>query len=144
MVTEHITRRRALQAIGAAGLAGAAGCLGGGGTETGTGTDAVSGTVSIGALQPLSGDLEYYGNQGLWGFLSGLAYRADDDPPAEVSTGTTTFSVGEVDYELHVRDTKFTADEAQSLATDLVEDEGVDLLYGASSSGAARRIITNV
>ncbi|MEF8774633.1 MAG: ABC transporter substrate-binding protein, partial [Halobacteriales archaeon] len=32
----------------------------------------------------------------------------------------------------------------QSLATDLVEDAGGDVLYGASSSGAARRIITNV
>ena len=111
----------------------------------GTTTDqSMSGSLTIGVLQPLSGNLAYYGQQGLWGFLSGLAYKGDTDPPADVGTGTTTVSVGDVDYELIVRDTEFTADGAQSAATDLVSNEDVDMLVGCSSSGAASRVITNV
>ena len=87
-----ITRRRALATVGAAGLAGLAGCSsssdensGGGGTDTGTtptgttmgGTNA-SGTVKIRGIQPISGDLQYYGQQGVWGFSSGLAYKAGE------------------------------------------------------------------
>jgi branched-chain amino acid transport system substrate-binding protein len=92
----------------------------------------------------MSGDLQYYGQQSIWGFLSGLAHKADDDPPGDVGTGTTTYSVGDVDYELLVRDTQFTADAAESAAETLVRDDGVDMLFGCSSSGAARRVITNI
>ena len=159
-----VTRRHAIRSLGAAGVAALAGCTGDGdgstdgsdgtdadgGTETdsnmdGTTTDqSVSGSLTIGVLQPLSGDLAYYGQQGLWGFLSGLAYKGDTEPPSDVGTGTTTLSVGDVEYELIVRDTEFTADGAQSAATDLVSNEGVDMLAGCSSSGAASRVITNV
>ena len=166
-MSHRITRRRALSGIGTAGLAGLAGCAGGdgnGGGETTTTTDNmddttqttttqeqqdVSGTVKIGVLQPISGDLQYYGLQALWGFLSGLAYKAQADsgttePPSEVSTGTTTMTVGDVDYELHIRDTQFSQDKAQSLATDLVTNEKVDMLFGCTSSGSATRVIKTV
>jgi len=164
-----VTRRQAIRSLGAASVVALAGCSGDGGdgtetdasgdadTDTNTATDtdtsmqgtsttaeSVSGSLKIGVLQPLSGDLAYYGQQGLWGFLSGLAYKGDTDPPSDVSTGSTTLSVGEVDYELVVRDTEFTADAAQSAATDLVSNENVDMLFGCSSSGAASRVITNV
>ena len=83
------TRRRLLAGVGAAGIASLAGCSGGqsdgNGTEstdtdTDTATDTngttvnqtASGTVSIGVLQPVSGDLSYYGQQSLWGFYQGL------------------------------------------------------------------------
>jgi branched-chain amino acid transport system substrate-binding protein len=123
-----------LQGLGAAGLAGVAGCTGGGG---------VSG-VSIGVLQPLSGDLEYYGQQSTWGFYSGLAYKGDTDPPGEATTGSETVTVDDTDYELYVRDTQFSPDQAQSLATDLVQNQDIDMLFGTSSSGAARRVISTV
>ncbi len=139
MEEARITRRRVLESAGAAGIAGLAGCTGGVG-----GGGSASGTVKIGVLQPLSGDLKYYGQQSLWGFLSGLAYKAGDDPADVSTTGEHTVSVGDVEYELLVRDTQFSADEAQSLATTLVQDDEVDLLFGCASSGAASRVSTTV
>jgi len=100
--------------------------------------------MTIGVLQPLSGDLSYYGEQALWGFFSGLAYKGDSDPIGEASTGTHTATVGDTEYELIVRDTAFSADTAQSAATDLVENENVDVLFGTASSGAATRVIDTV
>jgi branched-chain amino acid transport system substrate-binding protein len=162
----------ALGAVGAAGLAGCTG--GGGsdatategdmdtetptetatdgsggdgdeGTATGEPGDAgASGTVRVGVIQPITGDLQYYGMQALWGFLSGLAYKADATPPTEIGEGTTTVSVGDVDYELIVRDTQFSADTAQTVATDLVRSQDVDLLFGGTSSGAASRVVQTV
>ncbi len=100
--------------------------------------------MKIGVLQPVSGDLGYYGKQALWGFFSGLAYKGDTDPIAESTTGTYTATAGDTDYELLVRDSKFSADTAQSAATDLVENESVDMLFGTASSGAASRVIDTV
>ena len=146
--------------MGAAGVAGIAGCAGGGGgaTETGggdtqtatqSGTTAgesgdASGTVKVGVFQPVSGDLKYYGSQALWGFYSGLAHKTETDPIGDASTGEKTVEHGDVTYELVVRDSKFSADEAQTVATNLVTDEEVDVLFGAASSGAARRVIDTV
>jgi len=113
------------------------------GTATGT-ASSVSGEVTIGVLQPMSGNLSYYGQQGLWGFLSGLAYKAGADPAGMVGTGETTVTVGDVDYRLLVRDTEFLADSAQSAATSLVRDDDVDMLFGCSSSSAAERVIGQV
>ncbi|WP_123534315.1 ABC transporter substrate-binding protein [Halosimplex salinum] len=113
------------------------------GTPTGTPSD-VSGEMTIGVLQPMSGDLSYYGQQSVWGFLSGLAYKAGEDPPEDPGTGETTVSVGDVDYRLLVRDTGFTADGAQSAATTLVREDEVDMLFGCSSSSAAQRVIGQV
>ena len=131
----RITRRRALAGLGATGVAGLAGCAGT------PGSSGASGTVTIGVLQPLSGDLAYYGDQSLWGFYSGLAHKGETDPIETVETGRQTATVGDVDYELVVRDTQFSPDEAQSLANNLVTDEEVDLLFGAASSSSARRVI---
>ncbi|WP_277555915.1 ABC transporter substrate-binding protein [Halobaculum limi] len=165
-MSERITRRRALAALGASGIAGLAGCAGGNGgtggeettagdgemtTESGDmegttagGSGGASGTVKIGVLQPVSGDLQYYGQQAIWGFSSGMAYKAGGSPQVAAETGTQTVSVGDVDYELLVRDTQFSADTAQSLATNLVTDEDVDLLFGCTSSGAATRVSQTV
>ncbi len=143
--------------MGTAGILGLAGCTGGDQTPTeGAGEETEttptptptpagpSGTVKIGVLQPVSGDLQYYGQQSAWGFFAGLAYKSETDPIGDASTGTKTVSMGDVDYELLVRDTKFNADTAQTLATDLVQEEEVDLLFGPTSSGAAQQIINTV
>src|SRR6056297_475111 len=156
MVDDSVSRRRWLTALGATGVAGLAGCTGddgGQGTTTTTASDetdggmtettattteqaSTSGSVKIGVLQPTSGDLQYYGQQALWGFYSGLAYKGDTDPIEEATTGSHTTTVNGTEYELLVRDTKFSADTAQSVATDLVENEDVDMLFGGTSSGA--------
>jgi len=156
------TRRDLLKATAgtaAAATIGLSGCLGdddgddsgdesggdGGDTDDGTGGEpSVSGTVDIGVLQPVTGDLQYYGLQSLWGFLSGLGYKAGEAPPEVTSAGETSIDVGDVTYNLHVEDTQFAPDQAQSVATTLVEDRGVDMLFGTSSSGSARRVIQSV
>jgi len=132
-----VSRRRVLGALGSAGAIGLAGCIGGGG--------GASGAVKIGVLQPLSGDLQYYGQQSIWGFASGLAYKTDTDPLTDISTGQQTVNEdGDVTYELEIRDTQLSPDRAQTLATDLVQDAEVDWLFGPTSSGAAERIISTV
>ncbi|QZX99307.1 ABC transporter substrate-binding protein [Halobaculum rubrum] len=165
-MSERITRRRTLAALGAAGITGLAGCSGGNGgdgtetdedtmaadTETSSdmdgtttgGTGGASGTVKIGVLQPISGDLQYYGQQALWGFSSGLGYKAGGEPSVTAETGSQTVTVGDVDYELYIRDSQFSADTAQTLATNLVTDQEVDMLFGCASSGAATRVSTTV
>ncbi|ERH12125.1 MAG: hypothetical protein J07HB67_01138, partial [halophilic archaeon J07HB67] len=156
-MTERVTRRRALATLGAVGVTGLAGCSGGGGTETagdeGMGTEAgttvgssgdASGTVRVGVLQPVSGDLQYYGSQALYGFYSGLAHKTDTDPIPNAETGEKTVEAGDVTYELIVRDTQFSADTAQTAATNLVTGDEVDMLFGCASSGAARRVIDTV
>ncbi|WP_135302815.1 ABC transporter substrate-binding protein [Haloarcula amylovorans] len=162
---DHITRRRVLGALGV-GISGLSGCVnedgssdggdggnggdGGGGTSnmtsdgTSTGGSDSAQSISIGVLQPLSGDLSYYGKQSLWGFLSGLSYKADQAPPKQSSTGELSMTVGDVEYTLYVRDTEFSADTAQTAATNLVSNQDVDMLFGCSSSGAAGRVIGNV
>jgi len=149
-----------LAGLGAAGVTGLAGCTGGdgngGSTDTDTATDTAtdgggatvtqqaSGTVKIGAIQPLSGDLQYYGQQALWGFYQGFNYKGDGDFAPTAESGTHTATVGDVDYELVVRDTELSADTAQTAATDLVTNEDVDMLFGCTSSASATRVITTV
>ena len=161
-MAENQTRRQWMKAAaaGAVGV-GLAGCNGngngngngegngngdgnGGGNGNGNGDTSVEGTVSIGVIQPMSGDLEYYGDQGLYGFLTGLAYKAGEDPPVVDEPGEETIEVGDVTYELYFEDTEFSPDQAQTVAEDLVQDQGVDLLYGCSSSDSARQVIDTV
>jgi len=153
------TRRRVLGALGV-GVVGLSGCVGddssmteqddsdGGTTDSGsdggsTGGDSTR-TVTVGVLQPRSGDLKYYGDQALWGFLSGLAYKGETDPPTDAGSGEVTVTAGDTEYRLLVRDTEFSADTAQTAATNLVENEDVDMLAGCASSAVASRVVTTV
>ncbi|WP_227355405.1 ABC transporter substrate-binding protein [Haladaptatus salinisoli] len=156
MANHGLRRRDVLVSAGTIGVAGLAGCTGNndgddtttnggtGGMTNRTTTKNVSGAVKVGVLQPISGDLKYYGQQSLWGFLSGLAYKANATPKTGVKSGKTTVSVGDVDFELYVRDTGFSAQKAQQLATNLVKDQNVDVLFGCASSSAATRVINTV
>ena len=140
-MTEFGTSRRSvlksLGAAGTAGIAGLAGCAGLGGSSS-------PDNMKIGVMQPLSGDIAYYGKHSLWGFLSGLAYKGDTDPIAPAETGTHEVDIDGTTFELVVRDSKFSADTAQSVANNLVSEEEVDVLFGCASSGAARRVANNV
>jgi branched-chain amino acid transport system substrate-binding protein len=168
--SKRVSRRRLLGSVGAAGLVGLAGCSGDGGDGDGDGGDdtatatatetsggdgttqatttgsagGASGTVRIGVIQPLTGDLRYYGQQAIWGFASGLAYKTDTDPVTDLSVGTRTVEADDVTYELLLRDTQLAPSTAQSRATDLVTDEGVDFLFGPTSSGAAEQVVSSV
>lgn len=137
-----------LGALGATGVVGLAGCANGGQTPTGTATaSGATGTVKIGAIQPLSGDLQYYGQQSMWGFYSGFGFKAGmgGDALPEATTGTKTMTVGNVDYELVVKDTVTSAGvKAQERAETLVTDDGVDLLFGTTLSSSAQQVIKNV
>jgi branched-chain amino acid transport system substrate-binding protein len=155
------TRREWLKSAAAAGtlgVAGLAGCTGNGGGNgngngnrngngnggNGNGNAGGGGTVKIGVMQPLTGNVQYYGQQSLWGFLSGLAYKHDQDPLDVTSAGTQTIEGDDVTYELVIENSEFSPDQAQTVATDLVQDEEVDLLFGTASSDAARRVIETV
>ncbi len=150
-----------ISAMAAAGALGLSGCAsedgdggdGGDGSDgnqsdgdggTATGQVQAEGTVRIGVMQPLSGDLAYYGQQSVWGFASGLAYKSDTDPLTEIQTGTRSVEDGDVTYELVIRDTEFAAAKAQEVAQDLVRNEDVDMLFGCSNSGAAAQVIQTV
>jgi branched-chain amino acid transport system substrate-binding protein len=133
------TRRSMLKSAGAVGLAGFAGCL----SEDTAGGNG-GGTLRIGVMQPLTGDVDYYGQQSLWGFLSGLAYKHDEDPLAVSSAGQETIEGEDYTYELFIENTEFDADQAQSVATDLVEDRDVNVLFGTANSGSARRVIESI
>lgn len=141
-MVRNVNRRSFLKRVGAiggaAGAAGLAGCLGDG--------DGIEGeTLSIGLLQPTSGDIAYYGQHSLMGYFSGLAYKYDVDPPTELTAGTQTMEIDDgPDIELHVEDTQFAAETAQTVAENLVLDEEVDVLLGTSSSASARQVVQEV
>lgn len=123
--------------IGAASFTMTAGCLG----DT---SDEEVDEVRIGAVHPVSGDLAYYGEISLNGFYSGLAYKHDVDPITETTPGQHTLETDERTYQIFIEDTEFSADVAQQRATDLVVDEEVDILFGATSSDSTRRLIETV
>ena len=153
-MAENQTRRQWMKAAAAGTVGvGLAGCTGngngngeGGGTDTDTTTGdmGASGTVKIGVLQPLSGNVQYYGQQSLWGFLSGLAYKYDRDPLDTSTTGTESIEAGNVTYELVIEDSEFDPEQAQTIAEDLVLEEEVDMLFGVASSDGAKRVIETV
>jgi len=126
-----------LKSAGALGLAGAAGCLSGDESDEG-------GSLRVGVMQPLSGNLQYYGQQSIWGMLSGFAYKHDQDPLDVDSAGEETIEGDDYTYELLIEDTEASADRAQTVATDLVQDRDVDILLGTTSSASARRVIDSV
>ena len=136
------TRRKFLKRSTAAGVGvtALAGCLGD--DDDGAPDDE---TIRIGALQPLSGDLEYYGRISLMGLYSGLAYKHDLDPLDHFVAGEETIEVDDgPDIDIVLQDTEFVPDRAQSVAEDLVLDEDVDMLFGTSSSDGARQVISTV
>jgi branched-chain amino acid transport system substrate-binding protein len=138
MDRSSITRREVLGVLGAGGIVGLAGCTSGSNSGNNGGSGG-SKTVKIGVLQPTSGSLKYYGQQSLWGFYEGFNHKSDSEFTAEAKTGKKTVTVGDVTYELLVRDTKLKSETAKQLAIDLVNDD-VDILFGCSSSGSAKYV----
>ncbi|MDP5275633.1 substrate-binding domain-containing protein [Chengkuizengella axinellae] len=82
------------------------------------------GVIKIGVLASLTGPLEVYGNQTLRGLEMGFDYATN-------GTGEVAGKKIEIVYE----DTETKPDIAVQKATRLLEDEGVDIIVGSTSSG---------
>lgn len=164
MGSEDVSRRCALGLLGAGGAVALAGCSGGGddsgnsdenGSGTGSEEDRTGGStdqqedrqVVVGVLQDLSGpNGPAFGHQGLSGFLSGLAYN-DDDTPVELPSNlgdldgdAVSDTANGIEFVLRVRDTESSPQDAQTLATELL-DGGADLLFGFSTSESLTRYL---
>ena len=148
---EKKRRREFLKTTGVAGAAVAAppflsGCV----DTEGLGASG----LRIGVIQPYSGIEGYWGEMSTFGFVSGLAYRYGEDPPPEdgdeegtinVEDGATfSFEAEDRTYQLVLRDTELEAGRAQEVATSLVTDDDVDMLFGCVSSDATERVIQQV
>lgn len=88
------------------------------------GGSAGKGTIKIGVLASLTGALEAYGKQTVNGFELGLDYATNG-----------TREVAGKKIEVIYEDTETKPDTAVQKATKLLEDDGVDILVGSSSSG---------
>jgi len=167
MAPGTVSRRRLLGTLGAGGAIALTGCVGGDGeTSSDDGTDDDSdaseetdsqdgGTtasqgdagLTVGVLQDITGPLgPGFAQQGLIGFLSGLAYKDTGTPPSlpgdlsDLDGETISYSVNGTDVTLEVRDTRSDPQDAQRLATELV-GAGVDVLFGFSNSTGLTRYL---
>jgi len=134
--------RKGSAAACAAGVPLLSGCV----DDGGSGGSGGGGDVTVGVIQPYSGLVGYWGEMSTWGFVSGLAQVYGDDPgEVEASDGkTVTFEAEDRSYELILRGTELNPTTAQDAATDLVTEQGVDVLFGGISSDAVTRVIENV
>ena len=162
------SRRETLAALGAAVSAagtgvGLAGCL-----QADPPAEEPSETLTVGVLQPLSTPGQVYGEQGLSGFLTGLAHKTGGEPrplePGEYTyvldgvsedgtdretgseagseTETGTGTAAEID--VLVRDTEFAATTAVDRASELITQDGADVLYGVANTAAVSRLRTAI
>ena len=93
--------------------------------------------LRIGVLTDQSGALTIYGFELEYGFKLGLLYAAGVDP-AEYDSIDDALAAVEIagrPVEVIVRDNGSNADTAASQARELIEQEGVEILVGAPSSG---------
>lgn len=94
--------------------------------------------LRIGLMTDQSGALTIYGFELEYGFKLGLLYAAGIDPADydnDVEAALADVVVGGRPVEVLVRDNAGDADTAASQARELIEQEGVELLVGAPSSG---------
>lgn len=93
--------------------------------------------LKIGLLVDQSGPLTIYGIELENGFKLGLLYAAGVDPTEydSLDAALAAVEVAGRPVEVVVRDNGSNADTASSQARELIEQEGVELLVGAPSSG---------
>lgn len=94
-------------------------------------------TLKIGLLTDESGALTIYGYELEYGFKLGLLYAAGVDPAQydSVDAALAAATIGGRPIEVLVRDNGSNADTGASQARELIEQEGVEILVGAPSSG---------
>ncbi|MBC7870103.1 MAG: substrate-binding domain-containing protein [Chitinophagaceae bacterium] len=93
--------------------------------------------LRIGLLVDQSGPLTIYGYELEYGFKLGLLYAAGVDPSEyeSVDDALAAATVAGRPIEVVMRDNASNADTAASQARELIEQEGVEILVGAPSSG---------
>lgn len=94
--------------------------------------------LRIGLLTDQSGPLTIYGYELEYGFRLGLLYATGVDPAEydyDLDAALAAASVAGRPIELIVRDNGSNADTAATQARELIEQEGVEILVGAPSSG---------
>ncbi len=93
--------------------------------------------LKIGLLTDLSGPLTIYGIELENGFKLGLLYAAGIDPADydSLDAALADVTLAGRPVEVIVRDNASSADTAASQARELIEQEGVEILVGAPSSG---------
>jgi branched-chain amino acid transport system substrate-binding protein len=93
--------------------------------------------LKIGLLVDQSGPLTIYGFELEHGFKLGLLYAAGVNPAdyASVDEALAAVTVAGRPVEVVVRDNGSVADTAATQARELIEQEGVEILVGAPSSG---------
>lgn len=120
-----IDRRSFLRATTAgAGAVGLTGCLGGGGDD--------DETITLGGMYIFSGFASLYGDEAQRGFELATQEINDDG------------GIDGQDLEVISRDTEGDADTAIRQMTSLLEEEGVDGLFGLDSSGVAQAVAPQV
>ncbi|WP_340098767.1 ABC transporter substrate-binding protein [Salinibaculum salinum] len=105
-------------------------------SKTGSADEETSG-LRIGALVNLSGSLSEDGIQVANGFLSGLSYKDGATPPEWNGAGEYDLTVGEQPVSVLVRDAETDPDRTASVASELVTDEDVDVLFGGGTAAGA-------
>lgn len=103
--------------------------------------------IRIGILADLSGWLSVYGVEQVNGFQLGLLYQAGIDPLEydSIEEALAEVRVGGRPVELIVRDygsenAANDADNAATLARELIESDFVDVIFGTPNSGAAIQV----
>lgn len=93
--------------------------------------------LRIGLLVDQSGPLTIYGVELEYGFKLGLLYAAGVDPAEyeSIDDALAAVTVAGRPVEVVMRDNASNADTAASQARELIEQEGVEILVGAPSSG---------
>jgi branched-chain amino acid transport system substrate-binding protein len=94
--------------------------------------------LRIGLLTDQSGPLTIYGYELEYGFRLGLLYATGVNPADydyDLDAALAAASVAGRPIELFVRDNGSNADTAATQARELIEQEGVEILVGAPSSG---------
>ena len=99
------------------------------------GTAVCANPVKIGLITDATGALAIYGAHILRGFPLGLEYAAGAAPEI-VSANQWKFQLDDCPIEVFVRDDQSNPETTATVARELIEVEGVDILVGTVSSGA--------
>jgi len=97
--------------------------------------------IKVGLITDLSGALAIYGAHILPSFMLGMEYATGAAGSAGATFSIaeaqdTTFTVDDCDIQVFVRDDASTPDNTATVARELIEVQGVDILVGTVSSGA--------
>ena len=103
-------------------------------TDMEMGTAVCEEPVKVGLITDETGALAIYGAHILRSFPLGLEYLAGAE--GTEADGYTSYMVDECEIQLYIRDDQSTPENTATVARELIEVEGVDVLVGTVSSGA--------